>query len=464
MISIIVPIHNDDDNLHIFLWSILNQTFQDFEVIFIDDNSTDSSTVILEFFSKKDSRFKIYKNETKKGVEYCKNKGLGFAKGKQIIFLNTVGCISEDFLERISYKNDVLIEVGASNLIEFNNINLENEIINIKNEFDEFKKSILTLQKKLGKFTKPEILNKLINHDYSKLTLAIKSPHLEGTTHWGDYFFSIALKKSFEKLGFNVLIQEREHWYDEKEIDIAFVLRGLVEYDVDYSNINIMWNISHPDLVSKEEYEKYDQVFISSKKYANKIKNKVNTVVKPLLQCTDPEVFYPEIDTDLSEDILFVGITRGVYREIIKDILKTNNSVSIYGMGWEAYIDEKYIKGQFIPNEDLHKYYSSCKILLNDHWADMRHEDFPSNRLFDALACGTFVISDRIPSAETLFEGSIITYDSVDDLNEKINYYLSHEKERIKIAEKGRKIVLEHHTFDDRVNEILEALKEIKFN
>ena len=330
-------------------------------------------------------------------------------------------------------------------------------------EIKKLKNDKISLQKKLGQYTKPEIIKKIINKDYSNLTIAIKSPHPKGTTHWGDLFFSKALKKSFEKLGFNVIIQERENWYGDDEIDIAFVLRGLVDYNVDYSNINVMWNISHPEMVSKEEYEKYDRVFISSKKYANKLTNQVNTIVSSLLQCTDPEVFYSERDNNISDEILFVGVTRGVYREIVRDVLKTNHEVSIYGMGWEKYVDEKYIKGQFIPNEELHKYYSSCKILLNDHWENMRDEDFPSNRLFDALACGAFVISDKIPSSETLFEGSIVTYDDVDDLNKKIDYYLTHEDERVKLAEKGRKIVLENHTFDKRVEEVLSALCELKF-
>ena len=46
----------------------------------------------------------------------------------------------------------------------------------------------------------------------------------------------------------------------------------------------------------------------------------------------------------------------------------------------------------------------------------MIDEDFPSNRLFDALSCGTFVISDNIPSANSLFEGSIVTYNDENDL------------------------------------------------
>ena len=124
-------------------------------------------------------------------------------------------------------------------------------------------------------------------------------------------------------------------------------------------------------------------------------------------------------------------------------------------------MDEKYIKGDFIPNSELYKYYSSCKILLNDHWEDMRDWDFPSNRLFDALACGTFVISDKIPSAETLFEGNIVTYDDADDLNKKIEYYLTHEEERKEKAQKGMEIVLKNHTFDNRVDTIINSLKDM---
>ncbi|WP_405264717.1 glycosyltransferase [Methanobrevibacter sp.] len=320
----------------------------------------------------------------------------------------------------------------------------------------------MELQKRLGKYSKPEILNNLLNEQYSDLTISIKSPNPKGHHHWGDYFFSKALKKSFEKKGFNVVIQEREDWYDDNvKADINLVLRGVVEYKPNYDEINLMWNISHPDMVEIEEYENYDICFISSEKYANLLNDKANTIIKPLLQCTDPDVFFNEEDDSVAEDILFVGVTRGVYRDIVKDALKTNHDVSIYGMGWEEFIDEKLIKGQFIENSELHKYYSSCKILLNDHWEDMRDMDFPSNRLFDALACGAFVISDKIPSAETLFEGNIVTYEDADDLENKIEYYLSNEHERKEKAQNGKKIVLKNHTFDNRVDTILDCLKNL---
>lgn len=367
------------------------------------------------------------------------------------------------------YKDKYESLLARNNKLVKENKKLKSDVASYKSKAKKSKakseEEIRYLQKRVGLYSKPEILNKLLNEEYSDITIAIKTPNPKGAHHWGDYFVSKALKKSFEKRGFNVVIQDRDDWYDDSiKADINFVLRGLVKYKPNFDEINIMWNISHPERVRIKEYEDYDICFIASEKYANQLKGSVNTEIQTLLQCTDPEVFFEENDDSLAEDILFVGSTREVYREIIKDVLKTGHDVSVYGKGWENFIDDKYIKGVFVDNAELHKYYSSCKILLNDHWQDMKDLDFPSNRLFDALACGTFVISDRIPSAETLFEDTIVTYEDADDLDRKLEYYLSHDEERRQIAERGREIVLKNHTFDNRVERVLECLKDLKLN
>ncbi len=311
---------------------------------------------------------------------------------------------------------------------------------------------------------KRDVLRRLINENFGPLTIAIKSPHPIGDHTWGDYFFALALKKSFEKRGFKVVIHELQNWYTEEDNeDIVVVLRGLSKYVPNEEHINVMWNISHPEAISIEEYNSYDITFISSFKHSKEMEKKLDTLVKPLLQCTDPEVFYQKVNEAYSEDILFVGRTRKVFREIIKDVSKTSHDFSVYGGGWEEYIDKKYIKAEFVPNEILNEYYSSCKILLNDHWEKMKELDFPSNRLFDALACGAFIISDNIPSAATLFENNIVTYDNYEDLDEKITFYLNNPNERDKKRKAGQALVLSKHTFDNRANEIIETLKNINF-
>ena len=122
MISVIIPVYNVEDYLHVCINSVLRQSYQDFEIICIDDASTDSSLETLEYFAQKDSRVKILKNDSNKGPGYSRNKGLGIAKGKYISFLdgddwfspNTfetlIKKIKQDNLDFLLFKNIVYYE------------------------------------------------------------------------------------------------------------------------------------------------------------------------------------------------------------------------------------------------------------------------------------------------------------------------------------------------------------------
>jgi spore maturation protein CgeB len=80
----------------------------------------------------------------------------------------------------------------------------------------------------------------------------------------------------------------------------------------------------------------------------------------------------------------------------------------------------------------------------------MREFGFISNRIFDALACGTFVVSDDISAAKELFNDNIATYNSVDDLDSKLEYYLTNDDERELKAKNGKEIVVKNHTFEEK--------------
>lgn len=98
VISIIVPSYNEEKNIGKCLDSILNQTFTDFEVICIDDNSTDSTFDIINEYSKKDSRIIPLKNDGK-GVSSARNKGLKNSKGEYIGFVD-----SDDYIQPQMYE------------------------------------------------------------------------------------------------------------------------------------------------------------------------------------------------------------------------------------------------------------------------------------------------------------------------------------------------------------------------
>ena len=87
IISVIVPVYNAEKYLHRCIDSILMQTFADFELLLINDGSTDLSSAICDEYALSDSRIKtIHKPNT--GVSSTRNRGLEESQGKYIIFLD----------------------------------------------------------------------------------------------------------------------------------------------------------------------------------------------------------------------------------------------------------------------------------------------------------------------------------------------------------------------------------------
>ena len=82
-ISVILPVYNSQEFLSQSINSILNQTYKNFELIIIDDGSTDKSKEICEYFSKKDNRI-IFIDKDHEGLTISLNKALKIAKGKFI--------------------------------------------------------------------------------------------------------------------------------------------------------------------------------------------------------------------------------------------------------------------------------------------------------------------------------------------------------------------------------------------
>lgn len=84
MISIVIPTFNRAKILKDNLMNILNQTYSDFEVIIIDDNSIDNTKEVIENIP--DKRVRYYKNKENKGACYSRNRGISLAKGEYIAF------------------------------------------------------------------------------------------------------------------------------------------------------------------------------------------------------------------------------------------------------------------------------------------------------------------------------------------------------------------------------------------
>jgi GT2 family glycosyltransferase/spore maturation protein CgeB len=297
----------------------------------------------------------------------------------------------------------------------------------------------------------------------TRIAIKIPAPEWKTVTEWGDFHLAICLKKEFERNGCEVLIQILPEWNNDNDwsCDVILVLRGLSEYKPKKGSINLMWNISHPDKVVIDEYNSFDHVFIASDSYSEEVRKIVNVPVDTMLQCTDPQLFYPDESEQFKSELLFVGNSRKVFRKIIKDLIPTSKDLAVYGTNWGKFIDKKYIKGEYIPYSKLRLAYSSCEILLNDHWDDMRDKGFISNRLFDGFAAGAFIISDDVHGAE-IFKDGLITYKTKEELNNLIESYLADSKRRMEKVQIARNIVIKNHTFKNRVDQFLDRIKEKK--
>ena len=101
-ISVIVPVYNAEKGLNICLDSLKKQTYKNFEVILINDGSTDKSGDICDIYTKKDDRFKVVHSKNS-GVSSARNKGLDICTGDYIIFVDSDDEVKNNMLEEMLY-------------------------------------------------------------------------------------------------------------------------------------------------------------------------------------------------------------------------------------------------------------------------------------------------------------------------------------------------------------------------
>lgn len=98
MITVIVPIFNVQSYLHRCLDSLCDQKFRDFEVILVDDGSTDNSASIAKSYVEKDCRF-LYVYQENSGQGEARNHGINLAKGEYLSFIDSDDWVQPNFLQ-----------------------------------------------------------------------------------------------------------------------------------------------------------------------------------------------------------------------------------------------------------------------------------------------------------------------------------------------------------------------------
>lgn len=88
LLSVIMPVYNGEKYLSETIESILNQTFTDFELLILNDNSTDGTQAIIERYQQKDSRISVTVKEVNVGPANLRNEGFSLAKGEYIALMD----------------------------------------------------------------------------------------------------------------------------------------------------------------------------------------------------------------------------------------------------------------------------------------------------------------------------------------------------------------------------------------
>lgn len=187
--SIIVPVYNVFEYLDRCLFSIYNQSYDNYEVIIVNDGSKDNSQEIIDKYIKKDKRFKGYIKENG-GLSDARNYGVKYAKGEYLIFVDSDDYLDKDLLKKLSivlknteyeivrYMASTVKDDGTvlrkESIREINDAPLEDKIMEILNNYYVEPAWLYTYQRKFYLKNKFSFPKGMIHEDFGT-TLIILS-------------------------------------------------------------------------------------------------------------------------------------------------------------------------------------------------------------------------------------------------------------------------------------------------
>lgn len=294
--------------------------------------------------------------------------------------------------------------------------------------------------------------------------VVIASPRGEAGEQWGDTWFARDLVDALRRVGerAQVIRRGRVSEVARTREDVVLVLRGLKPVEpAGGPALWMEWVISHPDLVTADEARTFDAVFAASTHW--QAPTTWGIEVTPLLQATNPYRFTPTAAApDTGERVLFVGSTRGQFRPIVRDAIAAGVPIGIWGVGWVDLVGASTLRGNFLANPELPAAYASASIVLNDHWPDMAAQGFVSNRLFDAVATATRVVSDDAVGVHEALGDAVRTYRTPDELaaivTGDLDAITGDRAVRMAAAER----VAREHSFDARAQVLIERARALQ--
>ena len=211
-----------------------------------------------------------------------------------------------------------------------------------------------------------------------------------------------------------------------------------------------------------DQYKFYDEFFIFDKSYSEEL-FKHNVKVVTWLPFAFNESLLPATDKSKNTkdfDIIFAGFASDERIAFFENVVKLGFKIKLIGNHWKK---SKLLndKATLLPNispEEIFKHYSNVKIGIN-----INHKQSITGvncRTFELCGFGVFQLTDFRKDLINLYNigKELVVYENMDDLTNKVEYYLKNDAEREKIAVAGMTRTIKDHTYQKRMKYVTEKL------
>lgn len=301
--------------------------------------------------------------------------------------------------------------------------------------------------------------------------LLLPCPPRTAARAWGDWYFGHSLGAALERLGCTVRYSYRRDNVITRlatrlarrlrRNEVELVIRGKRVWRRIPGKPCVAWIISQSDSVTAEELRGYSHVFVASPEFLARIEGQCESA-SLLYQCTDAARFAPLDGQDTRRRILFVGNRRAYApRDIVLKAIAAGHDIEVWGRGWDEVLDAGSYAGLHVENTELPAAYGRAKAVLNDHTDEMRRDGFVSNRVYDVLACGTPLVTERMAGLPDGFAEELLLYgdeaeflarleelpDRADQMTGRLRAFAAH--------------VRAEHSFDVRARDIFAVIAKL---
>ncbi len=232
----------------------------------------------------------------------------------------------------------------------------------------------------------------------------------------------------------------------------------------------VLWTIDPPTDFQPiiEAAPHYDFVFCGGTE-AQELLEKIGAKKTTWLPfACDPEVHRfqettPEERKFWGSDVTFIGSYYPNRAQLLEKL--ADFDLKVWGPGWNKLPSASRLRGKIrdmqLRPEEWTKILSSCKITVVIHYQDGKTPCYQASpKVYETLACKSFLLVDNQRDVKSLFEDGkhLAVFKDVEDLKEKIVYYLNHQGEREKIINQGYEETMQRHAYIHRIKKLIQSV------